>query len=106
MALVGLVLAVVGLLAMIAGQRQLNDDKVRPARKYIDGRYWTIDPGMCTAFDANSRGECIALDAQKVRELDREDTNHETLRAVGVFGLVSGIGLVVAGFVISRERVP
>ncbi len=105
-ALVGLMLAVVGLIVMVAGQRQLNDDQVRPARKYIDGRYWTIDPGMCTAFDANSKGACIALDAAKVREIQREDTNHTTLRAVGIFALVTGIGLVVAGFVGSRAPDP
>ena len=99
----GLVLAVVGLVAMVVGQRQLADDQLRPGRKYIDGRYWTIDPGMCIAFDANSRGECIALDAATVRDLDRAHTNHTTLRAVGIFGLISGLGLVVAGFVISRE---
>lgn len=102
-ALVALLLLVVGLAVMIAGQRMIEQED-NPSRQYVDGRYWTIDPGQCIALGAETKGACAALDSQRSAELAREHQNNVTIRAVGVVLLLSGAGLLVGTFVVSRRE--
>lgn len=101
-AIVALGLIVVGLAVTLAGQRMVEQE-ANPSRQYVDGRYWTIDPGECIAMGAETKGACAALDAQRAAQLAREHQNNVTVRAVGVVLLLTGGGLLVGAFVASRR---
>lgn len=100
--LAAVLLVLAGLALTVAGQRLLADDVV-PARQYVDGRYWTIDPSSCAALGAESRGACVALDSAESARVEREHQNRVTVRAIGVVVLLSGTGLLVLAFVSSRR---
>lgn len=102
-AVVALVLIVVALAVTMAGQRMVEQE-ANPSRQYVDGRYWTIDPGECIAMGAETKGACAALDARRAAQLARAHQNDVTLRAVGVVLLLTGGGLLAATFVSSRRQ--
>lgn len=101
-AVVGVIVLIAGLAIAIAGQRMLTSES-RPPKQYIDGRYWTIDPGACTALGADSRGECMALDSAEEARNERAHQNLVTIRSVGIVGVLVGILLLFIGFVGTRR---
>lgn len=101
-ALIGVLLIVVGLCVAVAGQRMLTSES-RPPKQYIDGRYWTINPGVCSALGADTRGACMALDTAQAASDERSHQNLVTIRSVGVVTVLAGTLLLVIGFVGTRR---
>jgi hypothetical protein len=101
-ALVGVVLIVVGVVVAVAGQRLLSAES-RPPKQYIDGRYWTIAPGACTALGADTKAACMALDTAEARKNERAHENLVTIRSMGIVSVLTGVALVFVGFVGTRR---
>lgn len=101
-ALAGVLLMAGGLVAAVVGQQQLTG-QLQPSQQYIDGRYWTIDPGTCLGMGIETRAACMAKDTATAVGLERERQNLVTVRALGWLLLGTGTAVLVLAFVRSRR---
>ncbi len=92
----------VGLVVALVGQQRLTQE-VRPTPQYIDGRYWTIDPGTCLGAGVDTKAACVALDSATAADLERSHENLVTIRSMGVVLMLSGMIVLVVAFVGSRR---